>query len=370
MDIVLHCLSECAALFGSDGNYRWSGGSQCDSRLHFELPSNHPTCLHSQHGHGKTFREPGTDCWRTVKCHLWECGRIHRKFTSPIRFCLISRHETQVSIIALKDGQIRIVQASMLGSMLSNLLLVLGCCFLAGGFGYHEQFFNSNVASTMSSLLAVASASMLLPATLYDTLPKSDSSESENVILSLSRGTALVLLALYGMYLVFELKTHPDLFDEERQQGSDDNEGEVPPTPHLWTTVLVLALSTVVIAICANYLVGSINSFVETTSISKVFVGLILIPIVGNAGEHATAIVVAWKNKMELAIAVALGSCLQIALFVTPSLVVLGWIVDRPMTLRFDILQTIAFFLSGFVVTRLIQDGKSNYLEGILCLAL
>jgi Ca2+:H+ antiporter len=259
----------------------------------------------------------------------------------------------------------------MLGSILSNLLLVLGCCFLAGGLRYREQFFNLTVASTMSSLLAVASASLIIPATLYDALENSNPSESEKIILFLSRGTALVLLVLYAMYLIFQLKTHSDYFDEERQHEGDEEEEEAEtPTPSPWTAGLALAAVTVIVAACANYLVGSINSFVETAQISKIFVGLILIPIIGNAAEHTTAVVVAYKNKMELAIAVALGSCLQIALFVTPFLVLLGWIIDRPMTLHFDILETVAFFLSGFVVALLIQDGKSNYLEGALCLGM
>ena len=256
----------------------------------------------------------------------------------------------------------------MLGSILSNLLLVLGCCFLAGGLKYREQFFNSTVASTMSSLMAVASASLIVPATLYETLGDPQSSESKSIILIISRGTALVLLVLYVMYLVFQLKTHSDIFDEERHQRDDEEDESL--RPNIWTAGLTLATVTCMVAACANYLVGSINSFVESAQVSKIFVGLILIPIIGNAAEHTTAVIVAWKNNMELAIAVALGSCLQIALFVTPLLVILGWIIDRPMTLHFGIFETVAFFLSGFVVALLIQDGKSNYLEGALCLGM
>jgi Ca2+:H+ antiporter len=248
------------------------------------------------------------------------------------------------------------------------MLLVLGSCFLAGGIKHHEQFFNSTVASTMSSLMAVASASLIIPATVYDTVRKSQSLDSQIIILTLSRGTAIVLLMLYLVYLVFQLKTHADLFDEERQLIDDNEENAQVVRP--WAAGLTILVVTAVIAVSAFYLVGSINSFVEDAHISKTFVGFILIPIVGNAAEHVTAVIVAWKNKMELAIGVAIGSCLQIALFVSPFLVLLGWIMDREMTLSFGLFETVTFFLSAYVVTLLIQDGKSNYLEGALCLGM
>jgi Ca2+:H+ antiporter len=251
----------------------------------------------------------------------------------------------------------------MLGSILSNILLVLGCCFIAGGIKYKEQTFNSTVASTMSSLLAVSTASLIIPATLYASLQKTSETDPQHNILILSHGTAIILLFIYIMYLVFQLKTHSNLFEEEN--ADEHAEAEVL-TP--WTAGVVLVIITLGVAICAEYLVDSIDPLVETAHISKTFIGLILIPIVGNAAEHVTAVVVAYKNKMDLAIGVAIGSSLQIALFVTPFLVVLGWIMDRNMTLHFETFETVAFFLAALVVTLLIQDGKSNYLEGVLCI--
>jgi Ca2+:H+ antiporter len=251
----------------------------------------------------------------------------------------------------------------MLGSILSNILLVLGCCFIAGGIRYKEQTFNSTVASTMSSLMSVSTASLIIPATLYATLTKKSEEETAKNILLLSHGTAIILLFIYVMYLVFQLKTHADLFNED---NADENAEADLLTP--WTAGVVLVVITIAVAVCAEYLVDSIDSIVETAHISKTFIGLILIPIVGNAAEHVTAVVVAYKNKMDLAIGVAIGSSLQIALFVTPFLVVLGWIMDRDMTLHFETFETVAFFLAALVVTLLIQDGKSNYLEGVLCL--
>lgn len=255
----------------------------------------------------------------------------------------------------------------MLGSILSNLLLVLGCCFLAGGVKHHEQFFNATVASTMSSLLAVASASLIIPATIYDT-PTSKPLNPQDTLLTISRGTAIVLLILYVIYLIFQLKTHSNLFDEEIQPEDDHQDDAHTLGP--WAAGVVIIVVAATVAICAHYLVQAIDPFVQTVHISKTFTGLILIPIIGNVAEHTTAVVVAWKNKMGLAIAVAMGSCLQIALFVTPGLVVLGWIMDRPLSLHFGMFETVAFAISVFVVVLLVQDGKSNYLEGVLCLAL
>lgn len=260
----------------------------------------------------------------------------------------------QVSIVALRNGEIRIVQSSMLGSILSNILLVLGCCFLAGGIRYHHQTFNETVASTMSSLMAVSTASLIVPATLYAVVRGTDKSgELEGKILILSHGTAIILLILYVMYLFFQLKTHANLFDEESEGGGGEDKPEAEILSP-FAAAVALVLITVGVAICAEYLVDSIDSIVETAHISKTFIGLVLIPIVGNAAEHVTAVVVAWKDKMDLAIGVAVGSSMQIALLVTPFLVILGWIIGQPMTLHFEIFETVVFFLSVLVVNYLI----------------
>ena len=252
----------------------------------------------------------------------------------------------------------------MLGSILSNILLVLGCCFIAGGYNRLEQTFNSTVASTMSSLMAVATASLIIPATLYASLTRSAESADDNILI-LSHGTSIILLILYCLYLLFQLKTHAKFFDEEAQDGEEPKEPEVlGPVAALVALVII----TLLVAVCADYLVDSIDAIVEELHISKTFIGLILLPIVGNAAEHVTACVVAYKDKMDLAIGVAIGSSMQIALFVTPALVILGWIIGQPMTLHFQLFETVVFFLSVTVVNYLIQDGKSNYLEGCMCL--
>lgn len=259
----------------------------------------------------------------------------------------------------------------MLGSILSNILLVLGCCFIAGGLRYREQTFNSTVASTMSSLMAVATASLIIPATLYAVIDGDDSPNSpdspDGKISIVSHGTSIILLIIYVAYLYFQLKSHADLFEDAEAQ---DGEHEGPELLGAWSAGAALVVVTLLVAICAEYLVGSIDAIVEEAHISKTFIGLILIPIVGNAAEHVTAVIVAMKNKMDLAIGVAIGSSLQIAIFVTPFLVILGWIIGQPMTLHFETFETVAFFLASLVVILLIQDGKSNYLEGLLCIGM
>lgn len=280
--------------------------------------------------------------------------------------------ELIVSIVALRQGEIRVVQASMLGSILSNILLVLGCCFLAAGIRERESRFNETVASTMSSLMAVASASLIIPATLYAVMHgdnQKDNLETDKNILVLSHGTSIILLIIYVLYLYFQLYSHHSLFaDVESQEGG--GEQEEPEILSPTAAGIALIIVTVLVAICAEYLVDSIDSIVESAHISKTFVGLILIPIVGNAAEHVTAVVVAYKGKMDLAINVAIGSSMQIALFVTPFLVILGWIIHQPMTLHFQGFETMIFFISVLIVNYLIQDGKSNYLEGAMCIAI
>ncbi|KAG7410347.1 Vacuolar calcium ion transporter [Fusarium oxysporum f. sp. raphani] len=285
--------------------------------------------------------------------------------------------ELIVSIVALQRNEIELVQASMLGSILSNLLLVMGMGFLFGGIIHRgesgngrEQVFSSATAQTTCSLMALSSASLVIPAALYAVLDQSGSDEKVQSILTLSRGTAIILLLLYVLYLVFQLRTHSNLFDTENQ-NEDDEEGECEePTLGPIAAIAVLVVTTVLVTLCAGYLVDSINDLVTTSGISRGFIGLILIPIVGNAAEHVTAVVVALRNKMDLAMGVAVGSSIQIALLVAPFLVIFGWIIGAEMTLHFETFQTVAFAVSVLVVTYTIQDGKSNYLEGAMLMGL
>lgn len=295
--------------------------------------------------------------------------------------------ELIVSIIALKENQVRIVQASMLGSILSNLLLVLGCCFIAGGITRVQQTFNQTVAQTMLSLMALATAGLLIPAAFHASLPAPkkghgfpNPDSSDGLIVALSRGVSIILLVLYVLYLVFQLKTHKSLFEEQAQEADDGIIATSVPTgpddskaeeAHLTvvSSLGVLVLATVLVSFCADLLVGSIDDIVESSGLSKTFIGLIVIPIVGNAAEHATAIIVAMKDKMDLAIGVAVGSSLQIAIFVTPFMVLVGWAIDVPMSLYFSTFETAILFVSVFISNLVILDGESNWLEGAMLLS-
>lgn len=325
--------------------------------------------------------------------------------------------ELIVAILALVDGNTVIVQTSLIGSILSNLLLVMGFCFFFGGLRRKQQYFNVTVAQTAASLLALAVASVIVP-TVFD-ITSTTPTES---VAGLSRGTSIILLIVYASYLIFQLKTHQEVFAEESQkvaakpwsssslnsgaikQGlavpgalmgrgmADENENErlskmlmnpqdlahedeedeeEEPQLHFWVAVATLAISTVFIALCAEFMVDSIDAVTANGGISEEFVGLILLPIVGNAAEHATAVTVAIKDKMDLAIGVAVGSSMQVALFLIPLLVIIGWgMGNEDMNLSFDMFQVAVMFVAVLLTNYLIADGKSHWLEGFLLICL
>ncbi|TLD26649.1 hypothetical protein PspLS_04387 [Pyricularia sp. CBS 133598] len=464
--------------------------------------------------------------------------------------------ELIIFVIALVKDEVRIVQASLLGSILANLLLILGMCFLLGGLRFREQVYNATATQTMACLLSLSVISLVLPTAFHVSFQDNALAKKRDVIIS--RITSIVLLVVYLLYLVFQLKTHSYLYkslpqemiDEESQPGpvaaflhedsssessSDcscslkgehsqvaskcravmrslgkgrfspntsssglhllhtcalaahggpvchscprpppalptDDDGDLgsgirPSTPqrrlpslHVYgpsfsddsqlptrsgsaigtnpaaesaptkltkssflasigrsltptilrerppsiaagsvepvnprrrprsllpandppeellstkAAVILLIASTGLVAYCAELMVSSMSSMLATSPpiIGEAFIGLIVLPVVGNAAEHVTAITVALKNKMDLAIAVAVGSSIQIALFVTPFMVILGWVLERDMTLRFTLFETVCLFLATFIVGFLVLDGRSNYLEGALLLA-
>ncbi|KAK5266013.1 hypothetical protein LTR99_004799 [Exophiala xenobiotica] len=319
--------------------------------------------------------------------------------------------ELIVSIIALCKDQVLIVQTSLIGSILSNLLLVMGMCFFFGGFNRIEQAFNLTVAQTASSLLFLAVSSLIIPTAFEEWARTSNGSTGDSSattenpkpgVAALSRGTAILLLIVYACYLFFQLKSHAEMYNtpgeknkkravgkkfknavlpekvrrrtlSERNAVVEEEVSEEPEEPNLSVGVAIatLTISTVLVALNAEYLVDSINAITCGGGISKNFVGLILLPIVGNAAEHATAVTVAVKDKMDLAIGVAVGSSMQIALLVLPFVVVLGWIIGKDdMTLFFDGFQIAVLFVAVVLVNYLIADGKSHWLEGVLLMIL
>ncbi|RIA83793.1 Sodium/calcium exchanger protein [Glomus cerebriforme] len=271
--------------------------------------------------------------------------------------------ELIVSVVALMEGEIRVVQASILGSIISNLLLILGLCFIAGGIYHKQQKFNQTAAQTTSSLMTLACIGLIIPAAFNFAINNNTGVDGGiRELLDLSHGTSIVLLIIYILYLYFQLKTHSNLY-----QGEEEEEEE--PQLSLGVSLFLLAAVTIIVAFSAEYLVGSIEGIVETSGLSKTFVGLILLPIVGNAAEFVTAINAAMKNKMDLAVNVSAGSSMQIALFVTPFLVLLGWAIGEDLTLYFQSFETVVLFISILITNYLIQDGESNWLEGVMLLA-
>ncbi|KAG2144120.1 calcium proton exchanger [Suillus bovinus] len=293
--------------------------------------------------------------------------------------------EIIVGVAALLNGQLRIVQMSMIGSILSNILFVLGCSFFAGGLYHTQGLFNGTGAQASASLMTLSCITLVVPAAYTSTTETGMENHCGDPdkcptagLLFISRGTAILLLGVYCAYLWFQLKSHPNLFiapSPKDEQNSDitaasSETDETEPRMGTAAAGVALVLVTVVIAFCAEYLITSIEETTARYSISKAFIGVILLPIVGNAADHLTAVWMATKNKYELTITICVGSSIQIACLVVPLLVIVGWIVDQPLTLHFHNFETIIFFVSVCLVNLLLMDGKANYLEGLMLLSL
>ncbi len=269
--------------------------------------------------------------------------------------------EVVVAIQALMNNEIRVVQSSMIGSIFSNLLLVLGMCFFFGGL-YHlpDQKFSSLQAMSGMGLLALSSIAMILPtpfASYWDV--------EDEAVLTISRVAAVFLLLSYLQLLWFQLYTHKDSFEAaETEENGDEDEEEEEATVSMSMALIGLGMTTGLVTIFSDYLVESIDGFCTESGISRTFVGLIILPIVGNAVEHITAVSVAMKNKMDLALGVAIGSSTQIALFVVPVTVIWGWFSNKPMTLNFPVYEISLYILSIFTVSICLGTGKSNWLLG------
>ena len=250
----------------------------------------------------------------------------------------------------------------MIGSCLSNLLFVLGCCFLAGGCHSKESNFNATGASANTSLLILSAFAMLLPnfCKYEDGFANLDDDNTNAAILAISRIAGVFLLFMYLQLLLFQLRTHDFLFQGE--------ETEVEPALSCFSSISVLLGATLLVGLFSEMLVSSIDGFTRDANISKSFVGLIVLPIVGNAVEHITAVKVAYNGKMELAMGVAVGSATQISLFVVPVVVIAGWFMDQPMTLAFPLFDVLVYLMSILIVYGILADGKSNWLEGSMLL--
>ena len=279
--------------------------------------------------------------------------------------------ELIIALVALNAGLIDVVKATITGSIIGNLLLVMGLAMFLGGLRYKEQEFQPVIARTNASALNLAVIAILLPTAVNYT----SIGIEPTVVQKLSVAVSIVLIGVYALTLLFSMRTHSYLYDAgiadtEAVALAEVNLAEIEPTTAnlgLWLSVLLLC--TLLVAIESELLVNSLEVATKQLGLTQLFTGVILLPIIGNVAEHATAVSVAMKNKMDLSVSVAVGSSLQIALFVAPVLVVVGWLIGQPMNLDFNPFDLIAVAVAVLLTNSISSDGRSNWFEGVLLLA-
>ncbi|MFQ5733168.1 MAG: calcium/proton exchanger [Planctomycetaceae bacterium] len=287
--------------------------------------------------------------------------------------------ELIIAISALKAGLVDVVKASITGSILGNILLVLGASFFFGGLRHRRQKFNATAAGMSATLLALAAVGLLVPAIFHAHLIVHHQGADEK---SLSLEIAIVLFVVYVLMLLFSLITHRHLYNPSRagdatNQSADDALPSQRVAAHRdedgwpqWVAVTVLVVATLFVALMSEILVGAIEETAKRLDWTNIFVGVVVIAIVGNAAEHSTAVRAAWKNQMELGFQIAVGSGLQVALFVAPVLVFVSYLPGfERLDLVFSMLEVVAVAVSVLIVGLVAFDGESNWLEGLLLLA-
>ncbi len=267
--------------------------------------------------------------------------------------------ELIIAIFALQRGLIEIVEASITGSIVSNFLFVLGLSMLVGGWGKVKQEFNRTAASVNSSLLTIAIMGLVLPA-MFVLVSKNT---GFIVLEEVSLAVAALLMLCYILSLWFSLKTHKHLYIGGKHAGEPEENGKGWGTKK---SIIVLLIATIGVAIMSEMLVGVIEHVAEAAHMSQFFIGVILIPLIGNAAEHLTAVTVAAKDKMDLALNIALGSSAQIALFVAPLLVFISLLLGNPMQLVFNELEVVSIAVAVFILNSIVHDGESHWMEGVL----
>lgn len=273
--------------------------------------------------------------------------------------------ELIIGLVALSKGLTGIVKASITGSIIGNLLLVLGASILAGGLRHPKQIFNQTAARVSATSLGLAGIALLIPTVFHVAATERSSGRTAAIEARLSVAIVLVLFLTYFLSLIFHLVTHRELFEGTASTGENDE----PPWP-LWQSITALALATALVAWLSEFLVGSIETARHALGLTEIFVGVVVIAFVGNAAEHSTAVWSAWKNKMDLSLGIATGSSLQMALFVTPVLVLASYAFGTPMNLEFSLPEIASIIFSIWIVGKISGDGESNWFEGVQLLAL
>lgn len=258
-----------------------------------------------------------------------------------------------IGIFALRAGLIEVVKASITGAIVGNLLLVLGAAIFVGGLKFKKQKFNKTAAMTSGATLLLAVIALVIPAIFHQTSPEA----SGHITQELSIFVSIFMLIVYLASLLFILYTHKHLYTEE-----------VGKYEAKWSKakcIIVLLVATLAVAWMSEILVGSIEPIVKSLGWTELFIGVIFVAIIGNAAEHTSAITMALKNKMDLALQISIGSATQIAMFVAPVLVLISLFFRTPMSLIFNIFELVAIILSVLIANLITEDGESNWFEGL-----
>ncbi|HJU53500.1 MAG TPA: calcium/proton exchanger [Pyrinomonadaceae bacterium] len=286
--------------------------------------------------------------------------------------------ELIIALFALSKGLTGVVKASITGSIIGNILLVLGLSFLSGGVKFRKQEFNRTAAGVSATALTLAAIALVIPTIFHHaaaTVPVSEGGWTPEKEQGLSLAIAVVLFLTYALTLIFSLVTHRELFGagSEMSAGEELSRMEAEEGGHApWSvrkSVGVLLGATAFVALISEFLVGAVESARGSLGLTEVFVGVIVVAIIGNAAEHSSAILMALRNKMDISIGIAVGSSLQIALFVAPLLVFASYLFGTPMNLEFTVPEVVAVVVSIIIVEQISSDGESNWLEGVQLLS-
>jgi Ca2+:H+ antiporter len=288
--------------------------------------------------------------------------------------------ELIIALFALSKGLDGVVKASITGSIIGNILLVLGLSFFAGGVKFRQQKFNRTAASINATALTLAAIALIIPTVFHQAaavVPVTQGGWTPAKEQSLSLAIAIVLIVTYALTLLFSLITHKELFaggEESHDVFAEVGKERTVAEEHgvSWSvrkSATILLIATAFVALVSEFLVGAVEGARETLGLTEVFVGVIVVAIVGNAAEHSSAILMAMRNKMDLSMGIALGSSLQIALFVAPVLLFASYLFGRPMNLEFTIPEVVAVVTSIIIVEQISSDGESNWVEGVQLLS-
>lgn len=262
--------------------------------------------------------------------------------------------ELIIALLAISRGLSDLVKASLAGSIIGNLLFVFGLSLFFGGLKYKEQRFSSNIGSMNSTMLLIAMMSLMIPS-LFHFVPTEHRGDDERV---LSVSVAALMIIIYALSMVFSLKTHQDLFRGEEAERKEKAR---------WSrnfAVAVLAVSTIALALISEVFVGQIEHVAKDFGLTELFIGAIIVAVIGNAAEHIAAVFFALKNDLDLSVNVTVGSSLQISLFVAPVAVLAALAMGQPMDLVFTPFEMVAVFASVLIVNEITADGKCNWFEG------